>query len=203
MRLQDFLKSFEGLKSENQAHRRIQFLLATSNLILVAKLITDDRVTLLVPPDLSKSVEITRERASAGLKESWGLFLADLMGNVTPSNSQFVIESISPLLDAGLYQPVMNNLEEQLQAHRADQVSLSYRPRQVLFEENSDKVFVTGDQVIHGPDGRAEQRRRTFEFRFRIKNYRPILQSIDVYPDDPKTEEVLRHQRPVSTALNP
>lgn len=203
MRLGAFMKAFERVRIENAGFRHLSALLAISNLLLIGSIISHEPVTVLVPPDLDKAVEITRNRASAGLKESWALYLADLMGNVTPSNAQFVMERIAPLLDAALYQPVMNNLAEQITALKADQVSLSYRPRQVIFEEASDKVFVTGDQVIHGHDGRPEQRHRTFEFRFRIKDYRPLLEAIDVYPDEPKTLEALSHGRPVSTASNP
>lgn len=203
MKISAFMTSFENLRIENVGFRRLSVLLAISNLVLIGRIINDDPVTVLVPPDLDKAVEITRNRASAGLKESWALYLADLMGNVTPSNAQFVMERIAPLLDAALYHAVMNNLSEQITALKADQVSLSYRPHQVIYEESSDKVFVTGDQVIHGHDGRPEQRHRTFEFRFRIKDYRPLLEAIDVYPDEPKTLEALSHSHPVSTASNP
>jgi hypothetical protein len=43
-----------------------------------------------------------------------------------------------------------------------------------------------------GPSSKPDIKPRTYEFIIAIKNYRPRLEFIDVYPEDPRTLERLK-----------
>jgi conjugal transfer pilus assembly protein TraE len=60
------------------------------------------------------------DAASSELKESWGLYLAELLGNVTPTNADFIGKAIAPLLSTELYRSVMDALSEQVNALKID-----------------------------------------------------------------------------------
>ncbi|MEQ1529055.1 MAG: TraE/TraK family type IV conjugative transfer system protein [Methylococcales bacterium] len=191
MNLQRFMGDWNILQAENRFHRFILIGLLVSNLTLAFAVISKERSVVLVPPNLASEVEITRNSASGAFKESWGLYLAELLGNVTPDNSDFISKAISPLLATDIYQTVMAAMAEQIRAIKIDHVTTTFKPKQVFFEDKSNKVFITGDLTAQGPNTRGETRNRTYEFIMTLNNYRPKLEYIDVYPDDPHTIERL------------
>ena len=65
------------------------------------------------PPTLSETAEVSRNQATQPYLESWGLYLAELMGNVTPGNVSFIRVAIEPLLSPAVYQQVVDALEIQ------------------------------------------------------------------------------------------
>jgi len=201
MKLNDFMASWAAVQGENRMHRYlVAGLLLTNTLTAVAVLGTDPTVILL-PPQMQNEVELSRRDASSTLKESWALYLAELMGNVTPANGEFIEKSIGPLLSPGIYREVSEALAEQIRALKIDRVAISFKPKQVLYEKETDKVFVTGDHVTQGPNSHPEIKGRTYEFRILFRNYRPLLDSIDVYADEPHTQEHQKVTPPKSESL--
>jgi len=156
-----------------------------------------ERSIILVPPTLSKEVEVTRTSASSEFKESWGLFLAELLGNTTPANADFLKTAIEPLLAPDIYRSVLDAMTDQIKAIKMDRVAISFTPRHVDYESETNKVFVSGELSSQGPSSKPDLKPRTYEFIIAIKNYRPRLEYIDVYPDAPKTLERLKAQPPI------
>jgi conjugal transfer pilus assembly protein TraE len=68
-----------------------------------------------------------------------------------------------------------------------DRVAISFSPRHVDYETETNKVFVSGELKSQGPSSKPDVKLRTYEFIIAIKNYRPRLEYIDVYPDSPRT----------------
>jgi conjugal transfer pilus assembly protein TraE len=192
VKLGQFLESWRIVQAENRLHRIVLLGLIVTNGLSALSALRTERAVVLVPPNLDKEIEITRNTASSELKESWGLYLAELLGNVTPTNADFIGKAITPLLSAELYRSVMDALSEQVNALKIDRVATSFKPRQVAYEQETGKVFVTGELTTQGPNARAETKNRTYEFLLAIHNYRPRLDSIDVYVDEPRTLERLK-----------
>ena len=204
MKFQDFMSSWQSVQKENQFHRTLLVGLVTTNILSAIAVLGTDKTLILVPPSLQKEAELARSEASGSLKESWGLYLAELMGNVTPANAEFIAATIGPLLAPGIYRSVTEALSEQIHALKVDRIAVSFRPRQVFYEKETDRVFVTGDHISQGPNSHPDIRSRTYEFRILFRDYRPLLDSIDVYADDPRT---IDHQPstppPVTTTRSP
>jgi len=191
VKLTQFLESWRIVQAENRLHRVLLIGLVVSNAISALAALRTERAVVLVPPNLSREVEITRNEASGELKESWGLYLAELLGNVTPATAEFIRNAIGPLLSADIYRSVMDAMAEQINALKMDRIAISFKPRQVFYEKESDKVFVSGELSSQGPNSKPDVRNRTYEFVLSIRNYRPRLDAIDVYADEPRTRERL------------
>jgi conjugal transfer pilus assembly protein TraE len=192
VKLTQLLESWRIVQAENRLHRVVLIGLVITNGISALAALRTERAVVLVPPNLTKEVEITRNTASSELKESWGLYLAELLGNVTPATSEFIANALAPLLSTEIYRSVMDAMSEQISAIKMDHVATSFKPRQVSYEKETDKVFVTGELTTQGPNSKAETRNRTYEFVLSTRNYRPRLDYIDVYPDEPRTVERLK-----------
>ncbi|MFZ2171959.1 MAG: TraE/TraK family type IV conjugative transfer system protein [Methylococcaceae bacterium] len=98
MRLSDFLRTWEGHEAENRFSRIIILGLLVVCVITSLAACRTERSIILVPPTLTKEVEVTRTAVSSEFKESWGLFLAELLGSTTPTNADFLKIAIEPLL---------------------------------------------------------------------------------------------------------
>jgi conjugal transfer pilus assembly protein TraE len=150
MRYKQFLESWRFVQAENRLHRIVLIGLVITNGLSALAASHTERAVVLVPPNLTKEVEIACDTESSELKESCGLYLAELLGNVTPANSEFLANAI-----------------------KMDRVATSFKPRQVAYEQGNGKVFVTGELSTLGPNAKSETKNRTYEFIFSIRNYRP------------------------------
>lgn len=194
MRLSDFLQTWDGHETENRFSRVIIIGLLVICVITSLAAWRTERSIILVPPTLNQEVEVTRSASSSEFKESWGLFLAELLGNTTPANADFLKVAIEPLLAPDIYRTVLDAMTDQIKAIKMDRVAISFTPRHVDFEAETNKVFVSGELKSQGPSSKPDIKPRTYEFIIAIKNYRPRLEFIDVYPDAPRTLERLKAQ---------
>lgn len=192
MKLSDFLETWDGHETENRFSRVIIIGLLVICVITSLAAWRTERSIILVPPTLTKEVEVTRTSASSEFKESWGLFLAELLGNTTPANADFLKTAIEPLLAPDIYRTVLDAMTDQIKAIKMDRVAISFTPRHVDYEAETDKVFVSGELKSQGPSSKPDVKPRTYEFIIGIKNYRPRLEFVDVYPEEPKTLERLK-----------
>ena len=128
MRLSDFLRTWEGHETENRFSRIIILGLLVVCVITSLAAWRTERSIILVPPTLTKEVEVTRTAASSEFKESWGLFLAELLGNTTPANADFLKTAIEPLLAPEIYRTVLDAMTDQIKAIKIDRVAISFTP---------------------------------------------------------------------------
>lgn len=189
MRMTDYLASLQGTQLQNHWQRQAILGLGVTNTLTAIALIFNHPPVILVPPTLPGEVEIARNQGSSALKESWGLYLAELLGNVTPGNASFIERSVGPLLDASIYPEVMAILATQVAALKVDRISVHFKTREVLYEASTDRVFVTGEQTSQGPGSAPQSRTRTYEFRIGFRHYRPVIENIDVYSGDPQIKD--------------
>ncbi|OAI16288.1 TraE protein [Methylomonas koyamae] len=205
MKLSVFLQSWGFVQAENRLHRILLIGLLATNVITAFAALRTERTVIMIPPNLTEKVEISRHEASAQTKEAWGLFLAQLLGNVTPNTLDFVGDSISPLLSSDIHREIINAMNDQINALKIDKISTSFTPNQVYYEKETNKVFVTGQLMTKGPNDKPESSFRTYEFQIAIVNYNPVVNDLDVYQGEPKTKEFLEMQKQMeaSTHANP
>jgi conjugal transfer pilus assembly protein TraE len=191
VRLARFLATWRGLTLENRFHRVVLLLLLATNLTTALALVNAERTVVLVPPVLEGPVEVARDSAAREVKEAWALYVAELLGNVSPGNAEFLERAIEPLLAPALRRAVAEVMAYQVGEIQRESVTLTYLPRNVLYEPETDKVFVTGSQTSAGPAGRPQVRVRTYELTLAFRHYRPVVTHLDVYPEEPRTLERL------------
>lgn len=193
MNLSSFLKTWDGTKSENKWNRMFIAGLIVSVLVLIGLLANKKTIVTIQPFSLYEEAWITEEDSSQGYKEAWGFALAQLFGNVTPSNVGFIKDRIDHLLSPAIYSDVMAVLEMQSRQIRNDRVSIRFEPRLVEYEPKSQKVFVYGYSFTRGMSSKPEDRTdRTYEFEMAISNYLPVIKFMDTYQGEPRTKRVLK-----------
>jgi conjugal transfer pilus assembly protein TraE len=184
--LADFLATWRGLTLENRLHRLAVLGLIGTNLLTAVALLRAERTVVLVPPLLEGQVSVARAAASQEVKEAWALFVAELLGNVSPAGAEFLEKALDPLLAPSLRRSVLEVLAEQVREIQRERVSMRFTVRELLYDPASDTVFVTGIQTTTGPGGKPVARPRTYEVVVGFQNYRPVIRHLDVYPEEPR-----------------
>lgn len=191
MKLGDFVKTWEGSLTENKWNRIFNGGLTSAVLLLTYMVFTEDQIVVLQPETLGSEAWITKADSSESYKESWGLFLAQMTGNITPANVDFLKDRLKPLLSPAVYSDIIDTLEIQAQNIKNDRITMRFEPRFVEYENTTDKVFVYGYSFVKGATGDEERKERTYEYRIRISNYAPMILDMNTYVGKPRTERVL------------
>ena len=193
MDFKKYTSTLHGLKTEAYFSRMVTAVLLCLVFYLGSTLASRPMIVTIHPWTLTEDAQVTRDDASMSYIESWGFALAELIGNVTPGNVQFISDRLKPLLDPKIYHQVLEVLEANAQGLRDDRISMRFEPRAVLYEKSTNKVFVSGySYVRQGMSFESEKREeRTYEFIIRIANYAPVIKKIDTYVGMPRTRDVL------------
>lgn len=191
MNTSDFVKTWEGALTENKWNRIFNGALAAGVLILAYMAFNKEEIVVIKPETLGSEAWITRSESSESYKESWGLFFAQLTGNITPANVDFLKDRLKPLLSPKIYSEVIDTMEGQSKSIQDDRITIRFEPRFVEYEKTSDKVFVYGYSFVKGATGKEERTERTYEYKIHIANYAPMIIDLDTYAGKPKTEKVI------------
>lgn len=189
-----FSNTWRSLRSENVLYRTLVPVLVITNLISMMGWMSKDRETVLVPPTLNEATSVSRRSADGGYKKSWGMFAASLLGNITPGNSDLVLESLQLVMGPTVYSKLKSSVADDIEKIKRDGVTLSFEQKTVLYERESDKVFVVGRTGISNSAGNVTKFDRTFEFRVVIENGQPQIVHMDSYTGKPKTLDVLKRE---------
>lgn len=171
MELKKYLQSFQGLQIEARFSRAVIFGLLIIVFFCVFTMANRPQIVTIKPWTLTVDAQVTRNAASRSYLESWGFALAQLLGNVTPANVDFISDRLAPLLDPKIY-------------HR------------VTYEKSTGKVFVTSYSFTREGSSLSNEKRqeRTYEFLLKIDNYAPVILSLDTYQGTAGTRDVLEAQ---------
>ncbi|TXI08282.1 MAG: hypothetical protein E6Q76_07485 [Rhizobium sp.] len=187
-----FRETWTSLKTENKFTRLIVVGLLAANLILVTLVASTKPIVVLTPPTLEKASTIEARTADENFKKAWALFLADLMGSITPANVDFIVESLSLYLSSNVYNTVKAALYDQAREVRTEGMTITFSPKEVSYEQSTGKVFVYGNNRTERRGGRADNIDRTYEFIVSMQNYRPVITRMSVYRGPPLTSDKLQ-----------
>ena len=182
MTIQDYLHRLKQWRQQLCVDRLILLVLVLTNALLLIHCLNRKPTVELSLPLLDGQVGIQYSEASHDYFEWWALSLAELLGNLNPQNLSFVESRLQSLLSPNLYQQVHETLNQQFHQLREDQVSLSFEPLQLEFDETTHEARVTGSSALSSGHQRLSGQ-KTFTFQFSLIRYRPVLVVIQIESD--------------------
>ncbi|WP_347990209.1 TraE/TraK family type IV conjugative transfer system protein [Methylomonas sp. AM2-LC] len=202
MDFKKYATTWMGIHASNQFMKTIIMFLLISNLLMMIGLLKKDATTILIPPDLSERAEITRNQASSGYKKAWAVYVAEMIGNVSPENADFVRETFSEMLSGEIRNSVMEQIAEELEGLKQEGVNSVFEIKSIAYEPETDKVFVTGQNRMSGPGGTSEYTPQTFEFVIEVKGYAPIIKRMSTYSESPRTQDKITREEEQQKAID-
>ena len=186
MRLLTFFDGYRGMTKERNVTRLLTIGLIGVCLVLSFALMNKKPIVILVPQNLDGQGVIANNTASAKIKEAWALTAANLVGNVSPGNVNFIENALEGLLAPSLYHEMLEDIHAQAQSIRDGNISLTFVPAGVYFQASKNLVFVMGDTTITSRFGKPERSKKTFEFLIEVENYRPRIVNWKTYKGGPR-----------------
>jgi conjugal transfer pilus assembly protein TraE len=174
-------KTFNELRDLTRLQKIINSVLAVSILVLAFAISNKSTTVVMIPPHLQAQGELGPDHASEEIQVAWGLYIANMLGNVTPKTVGFLNSALAPSLSGRMYQPVLSSLEEQAESIRVEQLTVRFTPNGASFDRPRNRVVITGEHITQGVRDSAIREERTYEMAFIVKGYRVLLDDIKVY----------------------
>ena len=168
--------------------------------ILGAKLYqTHERVVIVPPLALQNGnrMEIAWKSANQEYSKSFAMYVASLLGNVTPQNVNFVADVVSGFVSPKIYTDVRAKILAMAQDEiwaTSGQASY-FVADELIYEDITNRTFVVGKFFVTQHSGGPEYRPVVYEMVINIKEGRPIVEYLTSYEGSkPRTIEWLRKQ---------
>jgi conjugal transfer pilus assembly protein TraE len=189
-------------KTTWEASIRSNVMLSLANVILVFITLAAVSHTLslrerivLSPPGLDRAESVGWKSASAGYVKSFGLYVATLIGNITPGNVAFVADNLSSFVDSSIYPDVRRKLLATAESRTFKETASAtkFEPMAVHYEHETNRVFVSGRMTLISAGGAGAAQDVTYEMTIVIKDGLPVVTSLMSYdgqqPHDTKWAE--------------
>lgn len=176
-----YLSSWDGAIKENRFHRLA--LLGAMLVILIQSIALwrQDSTIILVPPQMEERGQISGSSASEAVQVSWGMYIATLLGNVTPQSVEVLATNVGQHLSPRMYRPVLTQLQEQVKTIQEEQITVAFVPTLARWESSLPGVVVSGEMITRGIRGGEKRMQRTYELKFVVQNYRVLLDDLRAY----------------------
>ncbi|MGI9295062.1 MAG: TraE/TraK family type IV conjugative transfer system protein [Pseudomonadales bacterium] len=194
MELSKYKLSWTDAVKNNSSKNLIIAVLIVTNFVVVFGWFRSKETIVLVPPTLDARVTVSATKASEGYKTAWAVHVAELLGNVTPGNADFIAEHVGSILAPDAYRTMKSSLAEQIKDIKEDSITVSFEPRQTSYEKETDKVFVYGEFRSVGPTGKPQVFMRTYEMQIAMRFGRPWITNYFPYTGQPRTIQALKTQ---------
>lgn len=185
-------KNWDEITSTNRFNRYVMLLLSVALMVTSVGWLQTRETVVLVPPQLDEKVWVSSNDSAPGYKKAWALSVAQLMGNVSPGNADFIVDVMGSMLEPLAYRRIKEELTQQAEDIKEGSLVVTFEPQSLLHEEETDKVFVYGMTTVQGPNKVEEVIHRTFEFSVNIAFGSPRISFFDVYEGQPKTQKYLQ-----------
>lgn len=189
-------KYFQSWQGSLKANKLLMGALALSlltNIVLAMSASSKQAIVVVQPPPLSEEAWISKSDASMSMKESWGLYIATLLGNTTPRSVAGLSPVIGKIVSPGAYQQIMSALAEMKKEVESEQLEIQFSPTGVFYVPSRNVVAVSGELRMRSARGIEKRFVRTYEIGLDFRDYQPRMRSLDIYEGpfrlNPKTEE--------------
>lgn len=200
MKFTIFSDTWNGLHAQNKLLIFFGAAMVVCNAFLSLAILTKDKTVVLVPPRLLGEASVTANDADAAYKESFGLSLASMLGNVTPTTAQFLGNNIARYVAPEATRDMVAAVNEQADQIKSEQISIQFAPKNVFYHPVLRKVIVSGDYIIRGARNSEQKMVRTYVMGVTVRNYSVQLTSLEaqegpwVEPSEKQLEAIAAKQ---------
>ena len=191
MKMADAIRTFRQQQSDTRFFR---FAIAGSLLLNAAfgfALVMQPETVVLVPPYTYETIRFVEGKANQEYYRSWAWSNAMLLGNLDPSNIEFVRGELQRIASTRLYSDIEAKISAEMENIIRDKAVIQFSPRSIVYDPNLDLYFVTGRQTLGGPAGKAIAAKEiTYEMGFTTTRNRIFLDEFRVYDGQPLTNDI-------------
>jgi conjugal transfer pilus assembly protein TraE len=177
---------FGTLHQNNRVLRFAVVLLLISTAVLAYSNAFRSQIVTIVPSNNLWKSTYTSTTADEGGLGGWGLSIAELIGNVTPTSADFVTNNLASIMTPDAYKAGVEKITEAVDKIKANQLVLKFDPTTLKVDEPKKVVYVNGWLITTDAHGTSSREEHTYVIYFTVLNYQPRVIGIDSYDGKPK-----------------
>jgi conjugal transfer pilus assembly protein TraE len=186
MELKKFNQQWGAVRFENFIGRITLPILAVALLVSVYSLSNQTPIITVLPPSMTDAAKIAHNDANEATKKGYGLYVAQMLGNVHPGTVEFLVKTIEDVLHPSIYHDVKESVMDQVNTIEQENLAISFEPRSVDYWEDSKRVVVFGNRITEGRGDTKTTEKVTYEFEVQVSNYLPQMSYVNVYVGSPE-----------------
>lgn len=178
-----WIKNWKSALAENFFLRSVTLLLGISLVVTMLMLSVKSQRILLVPPQITKEFWIERNRVAPEYMEQMGVFVATLIGNLSPTNAEFNVNMlIKHYLDPARSNPeVVRELLGQAAYIKKNNMTQTFFPSSIsVVDRDNMKVRVEGSNIINIGTGRVSGEKVSYLIRFNTRDYKLYVEEFTI-----------------------
>jgi len=178
-----WIRNWKSALAENFFLRSVTLLLGISLVITTLMLSVKSQRILLVPPQITKEFWIERDRVSPEYMEQMGVFIATLVGNLSPGNAEFNINMlIKHYLDPARNNPeVVRELLGQAAYIKKNNITQAFFPSSISIVDSANmKVRVEGSSIMNVGTARVSGEKVSYLIRFDARDYKLYVEEFTI-----------------------
>jgi conjugal transfer pilus assembly protein TraE len=151
-------------------------------------------VAIATPPNYSEPIQMIGNQANAAYKKQWGIFVANMLGNVNLRNVDIVLDTMKSMLSLSDYDALNEQVSGLVKALDIRDQYQQYTVLDVFYDNKYDKVIIYGERKLvdrkkrSSEDDSSRPVRWTYELTVISANGTPKLTTIDQYEGAPQLE---------------
>jgi len=182
MKFKNLIQSWEATRTANIVLLATVCVMAILNGYLALNVTHIKVQRELIPPMLNKPVKVGYARADEEYYKSWGLYVAELVGNLTPGNASFVAEALGRLFSSSDAAQVHSKIMAQGHDLEQNGVVMFFKAERIVYEPSTGNVYVTGEQREVSPNGNSvSAETMTYQMHIEMDAGQPVLTRLETY----------------------
>lgn len=186
MEMKKFKQQWGEVRLENFIGRITMPVLAVALLISTYSLSNQTPIITVLPPNMTEEAKLAHNDANAATKKAYGLYVAQMLGNVHPGTVGFLVSAIEDILHPSIYHDVKESVMDQVNDIEQENLSISFEPRTADYWKDTNRVVVYGNRITEGRGDTKTVEQATYEFEVIVSNYLPQISYVNVYVGAPE-----------------
>jgi conjugal transfer pilus assembly protein TraE len=183
-------KSYAQYQNDRQKLLLSNSVLSAVVLILSYILLTQDEIIVMVPPQLDAEAKIINGEGDSEYQKRFAFSFANLIGNVTPKNVEFIVEQIDTSFSPALKGAIGQAIENDARILKSRDLESTFIVEDMLYNKHKNVVWVWGDRTVKGDGVPPISNPYTFEFQIKPVNGFPRVTHYDAYEGHPITQQI-------------
>lgn len=164
--------------------------LSLSVLIFALKFLTFEPGAVAIPnAPLTDPIEVRGNWANSSFKQGHAIAFAELIGNISKTNIQFVKRRFLASSTPHLRDQFEEEIDRQVSIISARKIKQKFMIEDIHFDEYQDVVWVWGNREITIPNQKPLNKIWTYEFRIGVHGGMPKISYFKQYPGKPNTRQ--------------
>lgn len=163
-------------------------IMAVANIWLISLVAKKEVTAIVTPPTFTEQISMRGNQVSESYQSMWAMFVAEMIGNISPSRMDIVLQTMQRMIPAKNWGEVKEQMTAQLARLKIRKIEEKFSVKDVSIDPVTKVVWVTGEKETTSiRTGRSVSEMWTFEVRIDTNGVgSPVITHLKQYAGAPQ-----------------